>query len=183
MVALDQAKITAILAKPWTTDGRTFRDRCWTNKGALVNTIHKTLIQGMLRGDAPEKTFRTVQKTFGTQRYKARRLVHTETSYFTAVSKNQMYRDLDIEQIEIVETLDARTCSICQPMDGVVISKAQYEPGVTVPPFHPNCRGTTCPHFADMEGERAARSESGKVSYVPADMTYPEWEAAFLHDK
>lgn len=182
LTALDQAKLTAILAKPWTTDGRTFRDRCWTNKNALVNTVHKALIQGLLRGDAPEKTIRTIQKQFGTERYKARRLIHTETSYFTAVSKNQMYHDLEIEQIEIVETLDARTCSVCQPLDGVVISKAQYEPGVTVPPFHPNCRGTTCPHFADMEGERAARREDGEVYYVPADMTYAEWKAAFVHE-
>ena len=180
LTALNQAKLTAILAKPWTTDGRTFRDRCWKNKDALVNTLHKTLIQGILRGDAPEKTIRTIQKAFGTERYKAKRLVHTETSYFTAVSKRQMYHDLDIEQIEIVETLDARTCSICQPMDGMVITKAQYEPGITVPPFHPNCRGTTCPYFADMEGERAARSESGKVSYVPSDMTYPEWSEKYL---
>lgn len=180
LTALNQAKLTAILAKPWTTDGRTFRDRCWKNKDALVNTLHKTLIQGILRGDAPEKTIRTIQKAFGTERYKAKRLVHTETSYFTAVSKRQMYHDLDIEQIEIVETLDARTCSICQPMDGMVITKAQYEPGVTVPPFHPNCRGTTCPYFADMEGERAARSTDGKVSYVPASMTYAEWKKVFV---
>ncbi len=180
LTALNQAKLTAILAKPWTTDGRTFRDRCWKNKDALVNTLHKTLIQGILRGDAPEKTIRTIQKAFGTERYKAKRLVHTETSYFTAISKRQMYHDLDIEQIEIVETLDARTCSICQPMDGMVITKAQYEPGVTVPPFHPNCRGTTCPYFADMEGERAARSTDGKVSYVPASMTYAEWKKAFV---
>ena len=180
LTALNQAKLTAILAKPWTTDGRTFRDRCWKNKDALVNTLHKTLIQGILRGDAPEKTIRTIQKAFGTERYKAKRLVHTETSYFTAVSKRQMYHDLDIEQIEIVETLDARTCSICQPMDGMVITKAQYEPGITVPPFHPNCRGTTCPYFADIEGERAARSTDGKVSYVPANMTYAEWKKAFV---
>ena len=180
LTALNQAKLTAILAKPWTTDGRTFRDRCWKNKDALVNTLHKTLIQGILRGDAPEKTIRTIQKAFGSERYKAKRLVHTETSYFTAVSKRQMYHDLDIEQIEIVETLDARTCSICQSMDGMVITKAQYEPGVTVPPFHPNCRGTTCPYFADMEGERAARSTDGKVSYVPASMTYAEWKKTFV---
>lgn len=180
LVALDQGKLDALLSKPWTTDGRTFRDRCWGNKAALVGSLHKGLIQSTLRGDAPQKTIAAIQKQFGTARYQAARLVHTETSYFGAVSKRQMYGQLGVEQLEIVETLDSHTCALCQPMDGKVIPLSQYQPGVTVPPFHPNCRGTTCPHYDDMEGERAARDAEGKVYYVPADMTYAEWEKAFV---
>lgn len=178
--ALNQKKLEALLSKPWTTDGRTFRDRCWLNKADLVDTVNKELIQGMLRGDPPAKIITAIQKQFGTARYKARRLVHTETTYFNAVSKIQMYKDLGVDQIEIVETLDSRTCAVCQPLDGTVIPLAQYEPGVTVPPFHPNCRGTTCPHYDDMDGERAARTADGKVYYVPANMKYADWKKAFV---
>lgn len=178
--ALNQKKLEALLSKPWTTDGKTFRDRCWTNKAELVDTVNKELIQGMLRGDPPSKIITAIQKKFGTSRYKARRLVHTETTYFNAVSKTQMYKDLGVEQIEIVETLDSRTCPICQPLDGKVIPLSQYEPGVTVPPFHPNCRGTTCPYYDDMEGERAARNADGEVYYVPANMTFTQWKKAFV---
>ena len=178
--ALNQKKLETLLSKPWTTDGRTFRDRCWVNKADLVDTVNKELLQGMLRGDPPAKTITAIQKKFGTARYKARRLVHTETTYFNAVSKIQMYKDLGVDQIEIVETLDSRTCAVCQPLDGTVIPLAQYEPGVTVPPFHPNCRGTTCPHYDDMDGERAARTADGKVYYVPANMKYVDWKKAFV---
>ena len=178
--ALNQKKLETLLSKPWTTDGKTFRDRCWTNKAELVDTVNKELIQGMLRGDPPSKIITAIQKKFGTSRYKARRLVHTETTYFNAVSKTQMYKDLGVEQIEIVETLDSRTCPICQPLDGKVIPLSQYEPGVTVPPFHPNCRGTTCPYYDDMEGERAARNADGEVYYVPANMTFTQWKKAFV---
>lgn len=178
--ALNQKKLETLLSKPWTTDGRTFRDRCWLNKADLVDTVNKELIQGMLRGDPPAKTITAIQKKFGTARYKARRLVHTETTYFNAVSKIQMYKDLGVDQIEIVETLDSHTCAVCQPLDGTVIPLAQYEPGVTVPPFHPNCRGTTCPHYDDMDGERAARTADGKVYYVPANMKYADWKKAFV---
>lgn len=178
--ALNQKKLETLLSKPWTTDGRTFRDRCWANKADLVDTVNKELIQGMLRGDPPAKIITAIQKQFGTSRYKARRLVHTETSYFNAVSKIQMYKDLGVDQIEIVETLDSRTCSICQPLDGTVIPLTQYEPGVTVPPFHPSCRGTTCPHYDDMDGERAARTADGEVYYVPANMTFTQWKKAFV---
>lgn len=180
--ALDQKKLDTMLSKPWTADGRTFRDRCWQNKTELVDAVNKDLIQGMLRGDSPQKAITAIQKQFGTARYKAARLVHTETTYFNAVSKNQMYSDLGVDMIEIVETLDGRTCEICQPMDGKVIPLSQYEPGVTVPPFHPNCRGTTCPHYDDMVGERAARNADSEVYYVPADMTYSEWKCDFLSD-
>lgn len=178
--ALNQKKLETLLSKPWTTDGRTFRDRCWVNKDELVDTVNKELIQGMLRGDPPAKTITAIQKKFGTARYKARRLVHTETTYFNAVSKIQMYKDLGVDQIEIVETLDSRTCAVCQPLDGMVIPLAQCEPGVAVPPFHPNCRGTTCPHYDDMDGERAARTADGKVYYVPANMKYTDWKKAFV---
>ena len=178
--ALNQKKLETLLSKPWTTDGRTFRDRCWVNKADLVDTVNKELLQGMLRGDPPAKTITAIQKKFGTARYKARRLVHTETTYFNAVSKIQMYKDLGVDQIEIVETLDSRTCAVCQPLDGTVVPLSQYEPGVTVPPFHPNCRGTTCPHYDDMDGERAARTADGKVYYVPANMTFSQWKKAFV---
>lgn len=107
-------------------------------------------------------------------------MVHTETSYFNAQATKEAYNDLDVEKIEILETLDSRTCEVCGGLDGKVIPLSQYEPGVTVPPFHPNCRGTTCPAYDDMDGERAARNAEGKVYYVPANMTYKDWKAAFV---
>lgn len=178
--ALNQKKLEALLSKPWTTDGKTFSDRCWHSKNTLIDAVHRELIQGMLRGDPPSRIVTAIQKQFWTDRYKAHRLVHTETTYFNAVARNQMYQDFDVEWIEIVETLDSRTCSVCQPLDGTVIPASQHEPGVTVPPYHPGCRGTTCPHYDDMEGERAARTADGDVYYVPADMKYEDWKKAFV---
>lgn len=181
LTALNQDKLDLLLSKPWTTDNRTFSDRIWINKANLINDIQKQLIQGLLRGDTPQKIITAIKGKFNTDRYKISRLVHTETSYFNAVSKNQMYHDLDVELIEIVETLDSRTCEICKPLDGKVVSLSQYEPGVTVPPFHPNCRGTTCPYYDDMEGERVSRTREGEVYYIPANTTYIDWENAFIN--
>ena len=121
-----------------------------------------------------------IKNQFGVSRYKAGRLAHTETTYFNGVANLEVYRDLGIEQVEILETLDRHTCEICGALDGTVIPLSQYEPGVTVPPFHPNCRGTTCPHYADMKGERAARNADGEVYYVPADTSYQKWLETFV---
>lgn len=180
ITALNQKKLDTLLSKPWTTDGRTFSDRIWSKKKELVGSVQKELTQGLLRGDSPQKITDAIKNRFNVSRYQAGRLVHTETTYFNAISTKQAYQDLGVEKIEILETLDSHTCEICQPLDGVVIPLSQYEPGVTVPPFHPNCRGTTCPHFADMDGERAARNAEGKVYYVPANMTYTQWKKAFV---
>ena len=181
IAALDPRKLDALLTKPWSTDHRTFRDRCWTNKEALVGEVSKRLTQGLLRGDAPAKTIAAIQKTFGVHRYKAARLVHTETTYFNAVASRQAYQDLDVEQVEIIETLDGRTCEICGDMDGKIIPLSQYEPGVTVPPYHPNCRGTTAPAIdAKWAGKRLARDGEDELYEVPADMTYAQWKEAFV---
>lgn len=180
ITALNQKKLETLLSKPWTTDGRTFSDRIWLKKRELVGTVHKELTQGLLRGDSPQKITDAIKNRFKVSRYQAGRLVHTETTYFNAISTKQVYEDLGVQSVEILETLDSHTCPLCQPLDGTVIPLAQYEPGVTVPPFHPNCRGTTCPHYNDMEGERAARNAEGKVYYVPANMTFTQWKKAFV---
>lgn len=181
ITALNQKKLETLLSKPWTTDGRTFSDRIWIKKKELVGSVQKELTQGLLRGDSHQKITDAIKNRFNVSRYQAGRLVHTETTYFNAVSTKQAYQDLGVEKIEILETLDSHTCEICQPLDGVVIPLAQYEPGVTVPPFHPNCRGTTCPYFDDMDGERAARNAEGKVYYVPANMKYADWLQTFVN--
>lgn len=182
ITALNQKKLETLLSKPWTTDGRTFRDRCWLNKNDLVGSVSKSLTQGLLRGDSPAKITTAIQKQFGVHRYKAGRLVNTETTYFNAVATKESYKDLGVEMVEIIETLDSHTCSICGGLDGKVIPVSQYEPGVTVPPFHPNCRGTTAPAIdPKYAGERAARNADGDVYYVPANMKYADWVQTFVN--
>jgi len=180
ITALNQKKLETLLLRPWTADGKTFRDRCWENKANLVSGVQSDLTQGLLRGDGLQKITDRIKNRFGVSRYKAGRLAHTETTYFNGVANLEVYRDLGVDQIEILETLDRHTCDTCGALDGTVIPLSQYEPGITVPPFHPNCRGTTCPHYADMDGERAARNADGEVYYVPANMDYATWKKTFV---
>lgn len=178
-VSLDKTQLDALTSKAWTTDDRTFRDRCWTNKNALVQAVHKGLTQGLLRGDSPAQLTDAIAKQFDVDRYKAGRLVYTETAYYSALAEKQGFKDLGVEKVEIIGTLDGSTCSICGQLDGKEIPLAQYEPGVTVPPFHPRCRCTTAPvipeDFAD--GLRIARGEDGEKYYVPAGTKWLEWKS------
>lgn len=180
MTALDQRKLESLLTKPWTADKKTFRDRCWEQKAGLVSGVQTTLTQGLLRGDSVHKLTEGIKNRFGVSRYQAGRLVRTETTYFNAQASREIYKDIGVSKVEILETLDRHTCDICGGLDGTVIPLSEYEPGVTVPPFHPNCRGTTCPHIEDKDGERIARNADGEVYYVPASMNYQAWKATFV---
>lgn len=145
-----------------------------------MSRVQTTLTQGLLRGDSVHKLTESIRNRFGVSRYQAGRLVRTETTYFNAVSSLEAYKDIGVEKVEILETLDWHTCELCGGLDGAVIHLAQFEPGVTVPPFHPNCRGTTCPHVDDADGERIARKADGEVYYVHADMDYKTWKKTFV---
>lgn len=178
--ALDQKKIDLLLSKPWTSDGRTFRDRCWMHKTDLLSGIQSDMLQGMLRGDGLQKTSARIAKRFGVSKSKAANLVHTESTYFNGIANKQLYKEIDVESVEIIETLDGSTCEICGSLDGKIVPMSEYQPGVTVPPFHPRCRGTTAPAIdPDIIGERIARDEDGNTYYVPSNMTHEQWAKIF----
>lgn len=182
IAGIDSDALDKIISKPWTTDNRTFRDRIWTDKQQLVNYIHQDLTQAVMRGDSLQKMTDRMAERLDVPRHKAARLIHTETSYFRAESAKLSYEELDVDEVEIIGTLDNLTCSVCGSMDGQKIKPKDMQPGITVPPFHPNCRCTTAPvdEFGDDEDTRVARNEDGETYEVPADMTFEEWKKQFV---
>lgn len=174
-MSLNDKVIEKVLAKPWTADGRTFRDRCWVNKEALVNSVNTHITQMIIRGEAPDKAIAAIAKEFGVSKSKAGRLVMTESAAFASAGQKDCYKELGVEQYRVVETFDLLTCGTCKDLDGKVFNQSEFEVGLTAPPFHPRCRGTTCPHSGDNYGNRFARGLDGKGYNVPGDMTYDEW--------
>lgn len=181
ITALDEKKLDTFISNPWSTDDRTFRDRCWTMKENLVESVRKSLIKGLIRGDAPGKLTKEIQKEFNVSKYKAGRLVNTETAYFAMQSTKQCYKDINVDMVEIVGTLDSHTCDLCGSFDGKVIRMTDFAPGETVPPWHPNCRCTTAPAIPDeYKGTRLARDAEGKQYELPEGMTFDEWKGKFV---
>lgn len=178
---IDNRKLDKLIAKPWTTDDKTFKDRIWTAKQKMVSELHQQLTRTCILGKSPDEAIEAmtkyVDKDFKNAKYAAGRLVMTEQAYFHSVAQKDAFAELDVERVEIVATLDSHTSTICQDMDGEIVSMKDYEPGVTVPPFHVFCRSVTVPYFEDnFGGERAARDADGNTYYVPDDMTYKEWK-------
>lgn len=177
--------ISKVINKPWSADGRTFSDRIWTNKQKLINELNTTFVQNIITGADPQKTINDISRKMNVSKQQAGRLVMTEQAAFSNAAQYDCFKSLGVEQFEVVETLDSHTCSLCGSMDGKHFPMSQFEVGMTAPPFHPNCRGCTCPYFDDefdSIGKRAARGEDGKTYYVPGNMTYEEWKNSFVDD-
>jgi SPP1 gp7 family putative phage head morphogenesis protein len=182
IAGLDQAQIEKVLSKPWAVDGYNFSTRIWNSKTKLIGEVHNELSKNLLTGADPQKAIDSLAKKMGTSKSNAGRLVMTEQAYFSSAAQKDCFNDLDVEEYEIVATLDSHTSDICRSLDGKVFKMSDYKPGVTAPPFHVYCRSTTAPHFKDNFdiGERAARGADGKTYYVPDDVTYSEWKKAFV---
>lgn len=182
IAGLDQAQIEKVLSKPWAVDGYNFSTRIWNSKTKLIGEVHNELSKNLLTGADPQMAIDSLAKKMGTSKSNAGRLVMTEQAYFSSAAQKDCFNDLDVEEYEIVATLDSHTSDICRSLDGKVFKMSDYKPGVTAPPFHVYCRSTTAPHFKDNfdAGERAARGADGKTYYVPDDVTYSEWKKAFV---
>lgn len=176
----NEKQLDRVLYKPWTADNQTFRDKCWTQKQSLVDTVQTELTQSIMRGDSPDRAIKTISEKFRVAKSKAGRLVMTESAYFSSEAQKNCFNELDVEKYEIVATLDRKTSKLCQDLDGQIFDMKDYQPGVTAPPFHPWCRTTTVPYFEDNIGERAARGEDGKEYYVPSNMKYADWKKSFV---
>lgn len=182
MPAINEKALEKALARAWTADGQTFRDRCWVNKQALVNSVNTQLTQMIIRGEAPDKAIVAISKQFEVSRAKAGRLVMTESAAIASAAQKDCFGELGVEQYAIVASFDKDTCELCGALDGKVFKMPEYEVGLTAPPFHPWCRCCTAPYFEDMRGigERWSRRADGGIVKVPADMSFREWKKQFI---
>lgn len=178
---IDKNRIEKVLNRGW-IDGKNYSDRIWNNKEKLVRAVNNSLTQMIIRGESPDKAIKTISATMGVSKRQAGRLVMTESAMMASVAQKDCYKALDVEEFEIVATLDSDTCEECGHLDGVHLPMSQYKVNETAPPFHVNCRCCTAPYFADDEGERIARNENGESNYVPSNMKYDEWKEKYIEN-
>lgn len=182
--ALSNKQVQSLLNKPWSVDGVNFSQKIWNNKVKLINTLDQEMTKMVLTGAAPQQTIQNIKKAMDTSLFNAKRLVLTEQAYFTTIGQKDAFGELDVEEYEVVATLDSRTSEICQGMDGKHFPVKDMQAGVNAPPFHPLCRSTTCPYFDDefsLEDKRVAKDEeTGEWYEIPASMSYSTWHNEFV---
>ena len=179
---LPETEIKRLQGLKWT--GEAYSDRIWSNTGALASSVKDELLVSLMTGRSVRDTSQAIAERFVVGQNKARRLVRTESAFFHNQMELLSYEDAEITKYKFVAVLDKRTSHICQEHDNKVYDTDKAVPGVNYPPLHPWCRSTTIAHDDDIDYsklERRARNpETGKVEYVPADMTYKEWYSKYV---
>lgn len=184
IAAVVPSHIVMIKSKPWTADGTNFSKRIWgKHRPELIKYLEKELSQALIMGRHPNELVDDMAKKFNVTKKQASNLVMTESAYIASVAQKDCYNELDVEEYEIVATLDTRTSKICQDMDGEVFKISEYEPWVTAPPFHNFCRTVTAPYFEDSKDKRWYRDADGNTGYVDAKMKYHEWYDKYIKNK
>lgn len=179
---LPETEIKRLRGLKWTGEG--YSDRIWENTGALASSVKDELLVSLMTGRSVRDTSQAIAERFNVGQNKARRLIRTESAFFHNQMELLSYEDAEITKYKFVAVLDRRTSEICQEHDNKVYDTDKAVPGVNYPPLHPWCRSTTIAHDEDADYsklERRARNpETGKVEYVPADMTYDEWYSKYV---
>lgn len=179
---LPETEIKRLQGLKWT--GEAYSDRIWSNTGALASSVKDELLVSLMTGRSVRDTSQAIAERFEVGQNKARRLVRTESAFFHNQMELLSYEDAEITKYKFVAVLDRRTSEICQEHDNKVYDTDKAVPGVNYPPLHPWCRSTTIAHDEDIDYsklERRARNpETGKVEYVPADMSYNDWYSKYV---
>ena len=179
---LPETEIKRLKALKWTGEG--YSDRIWENTGALASSVKDELLVSLMTGRSVRDTSQAIAERFNVGQNNARRLVRTESAFFHNQMELLSYEDAEITKYRFVAVLDKRTSHICQEHDNKVYDTDKAVPGVNYPPLHPWCRSTTIAHDEDADYsklERRARNpKTGKVEYVPADMSYKEWYSKYV---
>lgn len=179
---LPETEIKRLKALKWT--GEAYSDRIWSNTWVLASSVKDELLVSLMTGRSVRDTAQAIAERFEVGQNNARRLVRTESAFFHNQMELLSYEDAEITKYRFVAVLDKRTSHICQEHDNKVYDTDKAEPGVNYPPLHPWCRSTTVAYDEDADYsklERRARNpETGKVEYVPADMSYKEWYGKYV---
>ena len=179
---LPETEIKRLRGLKWTGEG--YSDRIWENTGALASSVKDELLVSLMTGRSVRDTSQAIAERFEVGQNKARRLVRTESAFFHNQMELLSYEEADIEKYIFVAVLDKRTSRMCQKHDNVVYRVDEAVVGFNYPPMHPWCRSTTVGYDEDADysklKRRARNPKTGKVEYVPADMTYKEWYSKYV---
>lgn len=169
--------IDMMLNSKWS--GENYSSRVWKNTGALARDLKEELLINMMTGRTDQEVADIIANKFAQGASNARRLVRTESCNLSNQMEMRSYEECGIETYIFVATLDLKTSSACQGLDGKRFEVSEQQPGVNCPPMHPWCRSTTICDITDDElsqmKRRARNPETGKNETVPANMTYEKW--------
>lgn len=137
-------------------NGASWSSRVWKRQNELRDIVKKGVADTVLRGKGTNVLINNLRKEFDVSYGYARRLAVTESARVYSEAQSANYEANGVEWFEVMTELKA--CPICQPFNGKIFKVSELVPALNAPPFHPNCRCTTVPHFR-KDSEQLGRDE------------------------
>lgn len=141
---MGEAQLAQMADAKW-FDGQRFSDRLWADKEGLMRALRRTLTQGINLGWTLKEMANAFSNAMGQAKYVVERLIRTEMNRVQNQAILAAYKANGVLKYQYVAILDERTSEICESLDGREFLVSEAEPGVNLPPMHPNCRSSTIP--------------------------------------
>lgn len=133
-----------VLVTKWGQDSTTYDERIKGKHNKLLYDLTTATKRGIARSEQPESISMDLVNVVQSLKRNISSLVLTEATAFASLAKRHVYKTIyPNRRFKNVEVMDERTCPICTTMNGKVFPMKAFEVGVTAPPYHPRCRGTT----------------------------------------
>ena len=133
---VDEGMLKRILEHPWS--GKNYSEALWENTDKLAALAKREITLGFMSGSSVQKMAKEIDDVMEKGRYAVERLVRTESSYFSNQGELQSYQEMGIAEYEFL----GGGCDICQALNGQCYLITEAEPGLNLPPIHPNCKCT-----------------------------------------
>ena len=155
--SFESSKISADSIVYANFNGASWSSRVWERQNELRDIVKKGVADTVLRGKGTNVLINSLKKELDVSYGYARRLAVTESARVYSEAQSANYEANGVEWYEVMTELKA--CPICQPFNGKIFKVSELVPALNAPPFHPNCRCTTVPHY----GKDLNRSDSDEI--------------------
>lgn len=137
---INKAFAEEAIKRAWCADGKVYSDRVWENMNLLQSTLETGLIDCVTAGKSHTHLKKELMHRFAVSQSDANRLARTELSYIQNQAAVRGYMEAGYTHYKFITAIDKRMCDECGSLNGRIFSFDEAQPGVNLPPIHPNCR-------------------------------------------
>ena len=131
---------------------KNYSDSIWGNIDALAKDLKKVLTQGFVRGFGPADMARELRKKYNVAKSRAEAIVRTDGTNIINLSAAKRFEEFGLTRYKNNVHVDSRTTDICLQVhrEDKSYLLSEYQPGVTAPPYHVNCRTGIVPDDSEL---------------------------------
>lgn len=134
---IDEKLIQRVLSFPWSE--KHYSEAVWGACDHLSALAKREITMGFIQGSSVQKMAKAINDVMDKGRYNAERLVRTECKYFANQGEVMGYKETGIEEYQFLGGTEHSGSCTCSELNGRVFRVDEAEPGVNLPPIHPNC--------------------------------------------